>query len=445
MIPQEVIRAKRDGKVLSDDEITGFIAGLLNDSVTEGQAAAFAMAVYFNGMNIAERVALTKAMRDSGTVLRWDDMSGPVLDKHSTGGVGDTVSLMLAPMIAACGGFVPMISGRGLGHTGGTYDKVESIPGYDATPTMSRFRDVVSKVGCAVIGQTPDLAPADKRLYGIRDVTATVESIGLITASILSKKLAAGLDGLAMDVKCGNGAFMPTLPKARELARSITKVATGAGLPTTALITDMDRPLAGSAGNALEVAYAIDYLTGTSREPRMHEVVLSLCTEMLLLGRLAATPNKARVALEAALSSGLAAEKFDAMVAGLGGPSNFVAEPWKHLERAPLQVAVHPDRAGSVTAVDTRTVGMVVVALGGGRTRPQDPVDHAVGLSTLAGVGESVGPDRPLAVVHARTDDQVAKATELLRAAYRLGGKAKKQGPAVLDRITVSATKTRKS
>ena len=436
MIPQEIIRAKRDGKVLADDDIATFIAGLVNGAVTEGQAAAFAMAVYFKGMNITERVALTKAMRDSGTVLAWD-LPGPVLDKHSTGGVGDTVSLMLAPMVAACGGFVPMISGRGLGHTGGTYDKFESIPGYVAAPTMAKFRSVVGKVGCAIIGQTPDLAPADKRLYGIRDVTATVESIGLITASILSKKLAAGLQGLAMDVKVGNGAFMPTLPKAREQATSITQVATGAGLPTTALITDMDRPLADVAGNALEMAYAIDYLTGVRREPRMHAITMALCTEMLLHGKLARSPKAARSMLQAALDSGAAAEKFAQMVGALGGPKKFVENPWKHMERAPLQVAVTAAHAGTVTRIDTCAVGMVVVALGGGRTRPQDPVDHAVGLTALAGVGEAVGPDRPLAIVHARTQAQVAQATDLVRAAYRLGGKAGTVNEPVLDRITV--------
>ncbi len=435
MLPQEIIRAKRDGKVLADDDIATFIAGLVNGAVTEGQAAAFAMAVYFKGMNITERVALTKAMRDSGTVLAWD-LPGPVLDKHSTGGVGDTVSLMLAPMVAACGGFVPMISGRGLGHTGGTYDKFESIPGYVAAPTMAKFRSVVGKVGCAIIGQTPDLAPADKRLYGIRDVTATVESIGLITASILSKKLAAGLQGLAMDVKVGNGAFMPTLPKARELATSITQVATGAGLPTTALITDMDRPLADVAGNALEMAYAIDYLTGVRREPRMHAITMALCTEMLLHGKLARSPKAARTMLQAALDSGAAAEKFAQMVAALGGPKRFVENPWTHMEQAPLQVAVTPVRAGTVTRIDTRAVGMVVVALGGGRTRPQDPVDHAVGLTGLAGLGDAVGPDRPLAIVHARTHAQVAQATELVRSAYRLGGKTGAANEPVLDRIT---------
>jgi len=436
MIPQEIIRAKRDGKVLSDDDVTGFIAGLVNGAVTEGQAAAFAMAVFFQGMNIAERVALTQAMRDSGTVLQWD-LPGPVLDKHSTGGVGDTVSLMLAPMVAACGGFVPMISGRGLGHTGGTYDKMESIPGYVAAPTMAKFRSVVGKLGCAIIGQTPDLAPADKRLYGIRDVTATVESIGLITASILSKKLAAGLEGLAMDVKVGNGAFMATLPAARELARSIVEVATGAGLPTTALITDMNRPLADAAGNALEVAYAIDYLTGARRDPRMHEIAMSLCTEMLLHGKLARTPKAARAKLQTALDSGAAAEKFGQMVVALGGPKKLVEQPWKHLERAPLQVAIAPVRDGTVTHIDTRAVGMVVVALGGGRTRPQDPVDHAGGLTELAGLGEVVDADRPLAVVHARTQAQVDHATQLLQAAYRVGGRQPKANAPVLDRITL--------
>ncbi|MDO8362991.1 MAG: thymidine phosphorylase [Actinomycetota bacterium] len=435
MLPQEIIRAKRDGKVLAEADIAEFIAGLTNGAVTEGQAAAFAMAVYFKGMNIAERVALTKAMRDSGTVLKWD-LPGPVLDKHSTGGVGDTVSLMLAPMVAACGGFVPMISGRGLGHTGGTYDKMESIPGYVAAPTMAKFRSVVGKVGCAIIGETADLAPADKRLYGIRDVTATVESIGLITASILSKKLAAGLQGLSMDVKCGNGAFMPTLPKARELAQSIASVATGAGLPTVALITDMDRPLADAAGNAVEVAYAVDYLTGARREPRMHEVVMALCAEMLVLGKLARTPKAARGQLQAALDSGAAAEQFGRMVAALGGPKKFVDDPWRHMEVAPLTVAIHPERGGTVRGIDTRAMGMVVVALGGGRSRPQDPVDHAVGLTWLAGLGDEVGPERPLAIVHARNDAQVQLASELLRAAYRLTGKAAAPQPPVLDRVT---------
>jgi thymidine phosphorylase len=435
MIPQEIIRTKRDGRELSADDIASFVTGLVNGAVTDGQAAAFAMAVYFKGMSTAEAVALTKAMRDSGAVLHWD-LPGPVLDKHSTGGVGDTVSLMLAPMVAACGGYVPMISGRGLGHTGGTFDKMESIPGYVATPTMAKFRTVTAKVGCAIIGQTADLAPADKRLYGIRDVTATVESVPLITASILSKKLAAGLQGLAMDVKSGNGAFMPTLAKSRELASSIAGVATGAGLPTVALITDMDRPLADTAGNALEVAYAVDYLTGARREPRMHEVTLSLCAEMLVLGKLARTSKQARTMLLAALDSGAAAEKFQQMVAALGGPKKFVDDPWKHMERAQVRLSVFADQTGPVTRIDTRAVGMVVVALGGGRTRPQDPVDHAVGITDLAGLGDGVGGDHPLGVVHARTDIQAVQAAALLRAAYKVGGRATATTAPVLDRIT---------
>lgn len=435
MLPQEIIRAKRDGRALSDDEITAFVAGLTDGSVSEGQVAAFAMAVYFRGMTIAERVALTRAMTASGTVLSWD-LPGPVVDKHSTGGVGDTVSLMLAPMIAACGGFVPMISGRGLGHTGGTFDKMESISGYNATPSMKQFRGVVAKVGCAIIGQTADLAPADKRLYGVRDVTATVESIPLITASILSKKLAAGLDGLVMDVKVGNGAFMAKRGDARDLAASIVGVATGAGMATTALLTDMDRPLADVAGNALEVAYAVDYLTGVRREPRMHEVVMTLCAEMLVLGKLARTERSARTKLQHALDSGAAAELFGKMVAALGGPRTFVEAPWKHMERAGIVVDVVPERPGVVTRIDTRAVGLAVVSLGGGRTRPQDPVDHAVGLTSLATVGDEVGPSRPLGVVHARSAAAAEEAAAEVRAAYRVGGRAGAVNDAVLERVT---------
>ena len=435
VLPQEIIRHKRDGLTLEDDEIFAFVRGLTDGSVSEGQVAAFAMAVFFQGMTTKERVALTQAMTASGTTMRWD-MPGPVLDKHSTGGVGDTVSLMLAPMVAACGGFVPMISGRGLGHTGGTFDKMESIPGYDATPTMTKFHAVVGKVGCAVIGQTAELAPADKRLYGVRDVTATVESIPLITASILSKKLAAGLDGLVMDVKVGNGAFMASLEDARQLAHSLVSVAVGAGLATRALLTDMDRPLADAAGNALEVVYAIDYLTGARREPRMHEVVMALCAEMLALAKLFPTVAKARAALQSALDSGAAAERFQRMVVALGGPKDLVDSPWKHLPRAPIVRDVLPERAGTVRSIDTRTVGLAVVALGGGRTRPQDPVDHAVGLTSLASTGDRVGTDRPLAIVHARTESAAEEAANVVRQAYRIGGRAVPVPDPVLDRVT---------
>ncbi len=277
-LPQEIIRLKRDGLRLSEAEIAQFIAGLASGAVTEGQAAAFAMAVFFRGMDLTERIALTRAMTLSGETLDWraPDLPGPVLDKHSTGGVGDNVSLMLAPMLAACGAFVPMISGRGLGHTGGTLDKLDSIPGYVTQPDLVTFKRVVREAGCAIIGQTDALAPADRRLYAIRDVTATVESVALITASILSKKLAAGLEGLVMDVKTGSGAFMPTLEGARELAESIATVATGAGLPTVSLITDMNEPLASAAGNAVEVKNAVDFLVGRRRDARLHRVTLAL-------------------------------------------------------------------------------------------------------------------------------------------------------------------------
>lgn len=435
MLPQEIIRAKRDRHELTSEQIDEFVEGITSGAVSEGQVGAFAMAVLLRGMTVAECVRLTTAMTRSGTVLAWS-LDGPVVDKHSTGGVGDTVSLMLAPIVAACGGYVPMISGRGLGHTGGTFDKMQSIPGYVADPPMATFRRVVTKVGCAIIGQTPDLAPADKRLYGVRDVTATVESIPLITASILSKKVAAGLDALAMDVKTGNGAFMPTLPEARDLARSIIDVANGAGVHTTALITDMDRPLADVAGNALEVAYAVDYLTGARREPRMHEVTVALAVEMLRLGGLARSDKAARAMVQQALDSGAATERFARMVAALGGPKRFVDDPWKHMERAPIEVAVFPEDPGIVTRVDTRAVGLAVVALGGGRTRPQDPVDHAVGLTDIAGPGDHPGPDRPLAIVHARTQAQADVATAQLRAAYRVGTRSPAERAVVIDRLT---------
>ncbi|RYE29887.1 MAG: thymidine phosphorylase [Hyphomicrobiales bacterium] len=434
-LTQEIIAAKRDGAELSDADIRQLIAGLPDGSVSEGQAAAFAMAVYFNGMSERERVALTLAMRDSGTVLRWDDLPGPALDKHSTGGVGDTVSLPLAAAVAACGGHVPMISGRGLGHTGGTLDKLDAVPGYVTQPGIDLFRKVVREVGCAIIGQTDDLAPADKRLYAIRDVTATVETIPLLVSSILSKKLAAGLHGLAMDVKFGSGAFLPDYDKAQALAQALVGVANGAGLPTTALLTDMSEPLASAAGNALEVAYALDHLTGRHREPRFHEVTVALAAEMLLLGKLAPDLAAARAKIEQAFASGAAAEHFARMIVALGGPADLLEAPKKHLAAAPVVKPVYPETPGAVGSVDTRAIGLAVVALGGGRVRPQDPIDHAVGIVALAGIGDAVGPDRPLGIVHARNEAGYDAASERLRKAYRIGEGAAR-GPLVAERIT---------
>lgn len=436
-LPQEIIRRKRDGAALSEEEIAAFVRGIADGSIGEGQAAAFAMAVFFRGMSRAECAALTVAMARSGRSLDWTDMTlpGPVLDKHSTGGVGDTVSLVLAPLVAACGGFVPMISGRGLGHTGGTLDKLDSIPGYDTAPDPARFRRVVAEAGCAIIGQTADLAPADRRLYAIRDVTATVESIPLITASILSKKLAAGLHGLAMDVKFGSGAFMSGFDDARALARSVAEVAGAAGLPTVALLTDMNQPLAPVAGHALEVAAAIDWLTAPASGGRLTEVVLALGAEMLVLGRLAADPDEARRRLAAARESGAAAARFQRMVAALGGPADLIEKPDRHLAAAPVVRAAPPARAGIVQAIDLRSVGLAVVMLGGGRRRAEDRIDHRVGLSELLGIGEEAGAHRPLALVHAADEPAAAAAAAALAAAYTIGDAQARPGPLIRDRI----------
>ncbi len=367
-------------------------------------------------------------------MLDWPDADGPVLDKHSTGGVGDNVSLMLAPIVAACGGIVPMISGRGLGHTGGTLDKLDSIPGYRSQPDPQVLRRAIREAGCAIIGQTGELAPADRRLYAIRDVTATVESIPLITASILSKKLAAGLQGLVLDVKVGSGAFMADLASARELAESLVAVANGAGLRTSALITDMNEPLASAAGNSVEVMNAVAFLTGLKRDPRLEAVVTALACEMLTLGGIAGTAGAAEAIVRSALDQGRAAETFQKMVSALGGPPDFVEHPTAHLPLAVVVKAAHPAEPGTVAAIDTRALGLTVVALGGGRTRAEDRIDPAVGLTELAGIGEEVGPNRPLCLVHARDDAAASAAIEDVRRAYRLGGKPAPR-PLVLARI----------
>jgi thymidine phosphorylase len=424
MLTAELIRKKRDGRALSPAEIGQLVAGIADGSVTDAQAGALAMAIVWRDMSAEERVALTGAMTHSGDVLRWGDagLSGPVLDKHSTGGVGDKVSLLLAPIVAACGGAVPMISGRGLGHTGGTLDKLEAIPGYDVAPESERLRAVVARAGCAIVGQTARLAPADRRLYAIRDATGTVESIPLIVASILSKKLAAGLDALVMDVKVGSGAFLPDPARSRELAQAIVEVAVGNGLPTTALLTDMNQVLGRSAGNAVEVREAIDHLTGNASDPRLREVTLALSAELLVLGGLFASSADARSAAEQALDSGAAAERFAAMVAELGGPTQLVDAPDRFLPPAPVVVPVWARESGTVTAVDVRAVGIAVVALGGGRARETDRVDHSVGLTEVTAIGEHVAPgERPLAMVHARDHDSALAAAQALRGAYALG------------------------
>ncbi|PCE30404.1 thymidine phosphorylase [Burkholderia ubonensis] len=432
-LPQEFIRKKRDRQPLGREDIAAFVRGVTDGSVTEGQVAAFAMAVYFNDLSVDERVALTLAQRDSGEVLDWRglDLGGPVIDKHSTGGVGDVVSLMLGPMVAACGGFVPMISGRGLGHTGGTLDKLSAIPGYDVTPDTQAFRRTVRDVGVAIIGQTAQLAPADKRIYATRDITATVESVAMITASILSKKLAAGLDGLVMDVKVGSGAFMPTVEKSVELARSIVDVGNGAGMKTTAILTDMNQSLAPCAGNAIEVACAIDYLTGKSRPARLHEVTMALSAQLLVTGGLAGDAARAHAMLQQALDSGAAAERFAKMIAMLGGPADLIDAPARHLARAAVTVPVPARTSGVVQRVDCRALGLVVVALGGGRTRAEDAIDYGVGLSALAELGQRVAAGEPLGFVHARDADAAARAVAEVQRIYTVGDASEAPPPTI--------------
>lgn len=434
MLPQEVIARKRDGGRLSLEEIRFMIQGLTSGAISEGQAAAFAMAVFFRGMETDERVALTLAMRDSGAVLRWD-VPGPVVDKHSSGGVGDNVSLMLAPALAACGAYVPMISGRGLGHTGGTLDKFDAIPGYATQPDAETFARIVAEAGCAVIGQTEDVAPADRRLYAIRDVTATVESIDLITASILSKKLAAGLGALILDVKCGSGAFMATLEEARALARSLVDVANGAGCPTRALITDMNEPLASAAGNALEMANAVRFLRGEEIDGRLWDVTVTLGAELLAQAGLASSLEEGADKMREAFATGVAAERFGRMVAALGGPGDFLESAERHLRRAPVMGDVPAERGGFVAAIDGREIGLAVVELGGGRRRSTDAIDHSVGFEGLLGLGAMVEPAMPLARLHAADEAAFARASARLRAAYRIAETPPPATPLILERV----------
>ena len=433
MLAQEIIRSKRDGGELTPEQIQSFVQGLVDGSWSEGQAAALAMAVYFQGMNMSERVALTQAMMRSGEVMEWSSahLPGPVLDKHSTGGVGDKVSLVLAPMLAACGAYVPMISGRGLGHTGGTLDKFDSIPGYQTAPTLDLLRRTVHDVGCAIIGQTSDLAPADRRLYAIRDVTATVESVALITASILSKKLAAGLQGLVMDVKVGNGAFASDIAMARELAQSLVQVAQGAGLPTRALITDMNQTLGHSCGNAVEMREAIDFLTGSYRDSRLLEVSCALGAQMLLIGGLAADVEGARRQLDSALQSGAAAERFARMVSALGGPADLIERPEIHLPAAAAQSEVVAPQSGWLSSMQTRNIGLLVIELGGGRRRSTDRIDHSVGFSELIGIGQRVEAGQLIARVHSADAQSAAHAGRCLLSALAFSDRPR-ESPAVI-------------
>jgi thymidine phosphorylase len=439
MLFTDIIRAKRDGGTLSDEQLQYFVAGLSDGSIPAEQVSALAMAIFLNSLTAGETATLTMGMASSGTVLEWRDMNlpGPVVDKHSTGGVGDKVSFMLAPIAAACGCFVPMISGRGLGHTGGTTDKAESIPGYNTAPDFATFRQIVKDVGCAVIGQTSDLAPADRRFYAIRDVTGTVESVPLITASILAKKIAAGLDALVMDVKVGSGAFMPTLARARELANSIVDTAALANLKTHVLITDMNEVLGRTAGNALEIAEALRYLKDEERESRLDAVTLGLCAEMLVVSGIEADRDQALRKVNEAVTSGRALEIFARMVAALGGPNDFVESSGSYLAAAPV---VRPILAeGVLSTVDTRVIGNAIIELGGGRRRVGEALDLSVGFSDIAAIGTALDAHTPLAVVHAASEADATRAAAIFRSACGLGSAPPPAVPAISEILTGTA------
>ena len=436
MLPQEIIRRKRNKEVLSGSEIREFIAGIGKHTVDDTQIAAMTMAIFLNGLNRRETIDLTLAMRDSGEVLHWDGYDKPIVDKHSSGGVGDKVSLMLAPMLAACDVYVPMIAGRGLGHTGGTVDKLESIPDYNTQADNTLFRRTVKEIGCAIIGQTGNLAPADKKIYAIRDVCGTVESIPLITASILSKKLAAGLEYLVMDLKCGNGAFMQNFADAKALAQSIIEVANGAGTKTCAVITDMNQVLGAAVGNAVEINEALEYLQNRNINPRLDTVTKALCTELLVSCGRCSDKDAAAQLIDKVLNSGKALEKFAQMVAALGGPTDFVEHSNRYLPQAAHTKPIYAQKSGYIGAMNARTVGLSIVELGGGRSMPMQKLDLATGYTEFAQIGDYVDASTPLAIVHYQDEAQFARAQQYLLEAINISDTpVEKNNPIILTLV----------
>ena len=435
MLPQEIIRKKRDGFELSAREIGEFIRGMAEKKVDDGQVAAFTMAVFFNKMNSKETTALTLAMRDSGKTLNWKGFDKPIVDKHSSGGVGDKVSLILAPLLAAFDVYVPMIAGRGLGHTGGTIDKLEASPGYNTQADDDTFRKVVKNVGCAIIGQTADLAPADKKIYAIRDVCATVESIPLITASILSKKLAAGLEYLVMDLKCGNGAFMGNFEDACALARSIVDVANMAGTKTSALISDMNQVLGKNVGNAVEIRESLDFLQGLPVDSRLKEVTFALGAELLISCGRFKDKSEAFSKFEQAISSGRVLENFAKMCSALGAPVDFVENADKYLPHAALIKPIYAAQAGYVAAMDTRKIGVAVIKMHGGRTVFGEKLDLATGFTDFAQIGDYVDEKTPLCFVCCQNENQFETAKEDILSAVKLSQTAVKINSPLLAKI----------
>jgi len=406
MIPQEIIRKKRDKQVLSKEEISQFVKGLTDGTFSEAQIAAMSMAIFSNGMIPEETVYLTEAMTQSGDIISWGDIidSKLVCDKHSTGGVGDKTSIVLAPILAACGLYVPMISGRGLGHTGGTLDKFDSIPGYETQPDLETFKRVVKDVGCAIIGQTSNLAPADKKLYSIRDVVGTVESLPLITSSILSKKIASGLQSLVLDVKVGNGSFNSNIDIARDLSRSLVNVAKGAGLKCEAILTDMNQILGKSAGHTLEMLECIKFIKNENKDPRLEKITYELITSLLMMVH-EISKHEAVKKINEVISNGLAAEKFEMMVTALGGPSNILSSYEKDLKINAIKNDIFIEEKGWVERIETRQLGLILIELGGGRKQVTDKINFSVGYENVASVGEKIDPSKPILTLYSQTKE----------------------------------------
>ena len=434
MDARAIIAAVRDGREVGADGMSWFADGLASGAVSDAQAGAFAMAALLRGLGPQGRTALTLAMRDSGDTLSWS-LDGPAVDKHSTGGVGDSASLVLAPALAACGAFVPMISGRGLGHTGGTLDKMEAIPGFNSRLDEADFRKVVESAGCAIVSASERLAPADRRLYAVRDVSATVESIDLITASILSKKLAAGLDVLTLDVKCGSGAFMKTHKDARKLAKTLNETSNAAGCKTSAVVSDMNQPLAPALGNALEVAESMRALTGEAADGRLARLSVELCGIGLHDANLCASAEEGAEMARAAIADGRAAERFGRMVAAMGGPSDFVENWRKHLPVAPVIRDFAAWESGWITALNGEEMGLAVIEMGGGRQVESDVIDPATGLSDVLELGAQVQAGDPILRIHARSEEEADRVGEMLRGAVAIGDSAPKETPLILERI----------
>ena len=432
---QAILAKVRNKSPLSREEMVWFAKGLSNGKVTDAQAGAFSMAVALNGLGSQQaRTDWTLAMRDSGKILSWE-VGSPVLDKHSTGGIGDCVSLILAPLLASIGVCVPMISGRGLGHTGGTLDKLESIPGVKVMHSEERLVEIIESCGCIIAGANENIAPADRRLYAVRDITSTVDSLDLITASILSKKLASGLDGLVLDIKCGSGAFMADLNQATELAKALVKTANEAGCATTALITDMNQPLAPAMGNALEIVEAMRVLSGET-VGRLRSITVSLGAEILKAQKIYNNISQATNELERNLNSGAALQKFSEMISLMGGPINFGQDFNRYLPEATAVIEVFAPEAGYLAQWDGQSLGNIVVKLGGGRLVETDQVDHAVGFSEIASIGTKLSKGSPILKIHAARIDHAEEAKRQVLEAFKLSDSAPKEPELVLKRIT---------